>query len=435
MRHTTRHASTGALVAATALSLSLAACSTSDDAQADSGGQSPSPTAAAEHDHDHGAATQEASAQPRIVLTYDGGLAVLDANTLEPIADFPLDGFNRINSAGDGRHVAVSTTGGWALLDAGGWTEPHGDHTHSFSTEPSLTEVLVEAETPGHVVNHDGLTALFDDGTGHVVVLPSSEWTEAAERGDVHATREYTTDVAHHGVAVATDEDLLMVTRATADARTGAMVLDAAGEPIASSDACPGVHGEAALETTAGAELLMVGCEDGVLIFNGEQANHIAAPAGFGRTGNLYVVEGSDLVVGDYKTDPEGGIGLAQIVYIDPLALTHTIVDPFAGADALYTWRDVTRGDNGEVLVLGTDGSLRVLDGSGAIVQTIPVVGAWEVPEEWQSPHPAVTVLDGMAYVTEPATQTIHIVDYTTGDVWKSVPVGITMNEIVATQG
>ena len=424
----------GAVAAAATLSLTLAACSTSDDAV------SPSPsTAEQDHDHeaehDHGNATEEAGPNPRIVLTYDGGLVVLDANSLETVADFSLDGFNRISDAGDGRHVAVSTTGGWAFLDAGAWTEPHGDHNHSFSTEPSLTDVLVPAETPGHVVNHDGLTALFDDGTGNVVVLESAGWTEAVEHGDFEAVREYTTAEAHHGVAIATEENLLLVTRGNEEGRTGAMVLDADGNELASSDSCPGVHGEAALETTAGEELLMVGCENGVLIIHGDHVHQILAPVEYGRTGNLYVVEGSDLVVGDYKTDREGGIGLNQIVYIDPETETHTIVDPFSGADVRYTWRDIARGEQGEVLVLGTDGALRVLDASGAVVNTIPVTAAWDIPEEWQTAHPAVTVLAGMAYVTEPATGTVHIVDYVAGSVWKSVQVGYEMNEIVGVDG
>ncbi len=52
------------------------------------------------------------------MVTYDGGIVVLDASSLEVLADFELDGFNRLNSVGDGRHVGVSTSGGWALVDS-----------------------------------------------------------------------------------------------------------------------------------------------------------------------------------------------------------------------------------------------------------------------------------------------------------------------------
>ena len=89
-----------------------------------------------------------------------------------------------------------------------------------------------------------------------------------------------------------------------------------------------------------------------------------------------------------------------------------------------------------EALVLGTDGALRVLDPStGEIVRSVQVVDAWDVPDAWQSPHPALTVLAGMAYVTEPATGEIHVVDYVGGEVWKSADVGVEMNEIAGIEG
>ena len=97
-------------------------------------------------------------------------MRILDATTLETVADLPLAGFNRLNAAGDGRHLLVSTQGGFRVLDAGAWTEPHGDHAHHYTSAPRLTDVLHPAEEPGHVVVHDGHTALFDDGTGEVVV-------------------------------------------------------------------------------------------------------------------------------------------------------------------------------------------------------------------------------------------------------------------------
>ena len=97
--------------------LTLAACGNGADKPA-----ADSTTAAEQHDdgHDHegehtdegtSAGTEAAAQTPRLAITYDGGIAVLDANTLETEGEFKLDGFNRVNSAGDGRHVAVTTTG------------------------------------------------------------------------------------------------------------------------------------------------------------------------------------------------------------------------------------------------------------------------------------------------------------------------------------
>ncbi|WP_062519171.1 hypothetical protein [Demequina silvatica] len=430
MTRTSRTARAASLVGAAALTLSLAACSTGDaqvDASAD----------ALEVEPDHQAsATEGAAATPRIVLTYDGGLTVLDANTLEVEADIALDGFTRLNGAGDGRHVALSTTGGFRMLDAGTWTQAHGDHAHYFTAEPALTDLTIAAGQPGHVVVHDGLTAFFDDGTGEVTVVEADGWEHMVEEGHLDVVRSWTAAEAHHGVAVAGEDGALLVTVGDEESRSGAMLLDGDDAVVASSDRCPGVHGEAAFENAAGEDMYLVGCEDGVLAFHGDHVHKLAAPDAFGRTGNLYSTDGSDVVLGDYKTDPEGGIDLTRVTLIDTEAETLDVVDPFDGAEAAYTWRGLARGADGEALVLGTDGALRVIDpATGEVVRSIPVIDPWEVPEEWQSAHPALTVLAGMAYVTEPATGTIHIVDYVGGEVWKSVEVGVEVSEIVGVTG
>ncbi|WP_062524220.1 hypothetical protein [Demequina rhizosphaerae] len=425
------------LAGASALVLSLAACAT-DDTEATTSADAVEVESHDDHDHEEStSASTEMSAQtPRIVVTYDGGILVLDANTLETEADIELAGFNRLNVAGDGRHVGVSTTGGFQILDAGTWSQAHGDHAHYFTTTPSLTDLMIAAETPGHLVVHDGLAAFFDDGTGKVTVVEADEWEHMVEEGHLDIVREYTTADAHHGVAVASDGGELLVTIGDADGRTGAMLLDENGDVLASSEQCPGVHGETAFTTSDGDELFMVGCEDGALVFHGDHVHKLDAGLDYARTGNLHSVDGNDIVLGDRKTDPEGGINLTEITLIDPEAETIQVVDPFDGDEAEYTWRGLARGADGEALVLGTDGALRVIDEeSGDVLRSIDVVDAWEAPEEWQTAHPALTVVAGMAYVTEPATGTIHIVDYVGGEVWKSVEVGVATNEIVGVTG
>ncbi len=199
-----RYAALGAVLA-----LGLTACATAD-------AESSATATAGEHDHDEdghdhdeeeseSGSTEQASATPRLVMTYDGGIVVVDANSLEVEADIELDGFNRLNSLGDGRHVAVSTTGGFQILDAGTWSQAHGDHYHYYTGEISLTDLMVEAETPGHVVVHDGYSILFDDGTGHVSAFYTSDWTHLVEEGHLDVVREYDAEEAHHGVAVLTE--------------------------------------------------------------------------------------------------------------------------------------------------------------------------------------------------------------------------------------
>lgn len=385
-----------------------------------------------DHDHDdHSSevedAVETAGPQSRLVMTYEGGLMVVDAATLEVVGDVELAGFNRINAAGDGRHVLVSTQGGWQVLDVGTWSEPHGDHTHSYALDPALTDLIIEAETPAHVVNHDGNTVLFDDGTGAVTVLHSDDWTEAVEHAHGHTVREYQSPEAHHGVAVALDGDLLFVTTGNADGRDGAVLLDGNDDIIAESNDCPGIHGE----TTVG-DLVLAGCEDGVLLLHDDHFDKIDSPDEFGRIGNAFSVEGSDIVLGDYKNDPEAGIELSDIALIDTESESMQIVD----TETTYTWRGLARGIDGAALVLGTDGALRVIDAeTGEITETIPVIDAWTVPDEWQSAHPAIVQHDGFVYVTDPATQTLHVVDYAAGEVVRSGDLPHEPNELVLSPG
>lgn len=385
---------------------------------------------AADHDdhdhegHDHGseaAAVETAGPKPRLVMTYDGGLLVVDATTLEPVADIEIDGFNRVSPAGDGRHVLVSTAGGWQVLDAGVWTQAHGDHGHSYEAEPRLTDLKIAAEAPGHVVSHAGTTTLFDDGTGAVTVLETGDWAAAVEHGHTHVLREHSIDEAHHGVAVALGDELF-VTVGGADARTGAALLDADGGVVAESDQCPGIHGEAALD-----DLVITGCEDGVLVLHGDHFHKIDAPGDFGRIGNIFTAADSTVALGDFKDDPETGIALSDIALIDLDQESLQIVE----TGSTYTWRGLARGIDGSALVLGTDGELRVFDAdTGELRESIPVIDAWTPPTDWQVAHPSLIEHDGFAYVLDPATQTIHRIDYAAGEVRTSADLPQAPNEV-----
>ncbi len=397
-----------ALLGAAALPLAACAAPDAQDAATDAATTAAAPT-------------EEAANKPRLVITYDGGLQVLDATTLEVVSDIPLAGFNRVNPAGDERHALVSTTGGFQVLDLGVWGEPHGDHAHYYSSDPALLDVTYPAEVPGHVVPHHGLTVLFDDGTGEVDVVDSG----AIAEGDV--LNRYTTPAAHHGVAVQLSDGSLFVTDGTEDERRSVRVLDSDGEVITGSDDCPGVHGE----TVAEHEAVVVGCEDGALFYHKGEIVKLSSPDGFGRIGNLRGVEDSDLVLGDYSTNPEGG-DLTQVAIIDIHDETLDVVD--LGVE--YTFRSLARDDEGNGLVLADDGRLHVLDlEEGTVTRSIEVIDAWDVPEEWQLPRPTLVMLDGSAYVTDPATQRILAVDVETGEVWAEGSLDVAPNEIVGVTG
>ncbi|MDR2381376.1 MAG: hypothetical protein LBE08_09440, partial [Bifidobacteriaceae bacterium] len=169
-RHRARPAPAVALALALALTGTMAGCGTTPQAEPSS---EPVGTAS-DNGEDHATesdAAEVATLTPRIAYTYDGGIQVRDATTLELVVDLPLTGFNRLNTAGNGRDLMVSTAGGFRVLDLGVWQVAHGDHAHYYAATPVLTDQLFAAETPGHAVAHDGTTALFDDATGNVTVF------------------------------------------------------------------------------------------------------------------------------------------------------------------------------------------------------------------------------------------------------------------------
>ncbi len=399
--------------------VALAGCAS--DAPA---GSTTSGDAAATADEPANEATEAATYTPRIALAYDGGVQVRDAGSLELVADFELEGFNRVNGVGDGRHLLVSTTGGFQLLDGGAWAEPHGDHSHYYTADPRLTDTVFEATTPGHVVVHDGRTALFDDGTGHVQVFDS-----AAVADPDRETREHTTPAAHHGVAVELSDGTLVVSEGTEETRTGIRVLDEDDKEIAASDECSGIHGEA----VAADEAVLVGCEDGVLVVKDGTITKVDSPDDYGRIGNQAGSESSTVVLGDYKTDPDAELERpTQVSLTDTATGEMTLVD----LPASYTFRSLARGDDGEALVLGTDGAVHVIDPeSGKLTTSIPVIDEWEEPAEWQSPRPAIFVLDGSAYVTDPANRAVHAVDIESGEVWNTVELDVEPHEISGISG
>ncbi|RCV51345.1 zinc metallochaperone AztD [Marinitenerispora sediminis] len=362
-------------------------------------------TACGEAGGEGGAADASATevANP-LVATYDGGIYVIDGETLDVVEDIPLEGFNRLNPAGDGRHVLVSTSTGFRVLDA---------------TGARLTDDEFPAPEPGHAVRHAGRTVLFSDGTGEVTVF------DPADLGDgLPETESHTTEHPHHGVALVLENGEMVVTLGDEESRPGIQVLDAERKEIARNEECPGVHGEA----TAMDEAVVVGCEDGVLLYTGGEITKVDSPDEYGRIGNQAGHEESPYVLGDYKTDPDAELERPERV---------TVVDTENGALELvdlgtsYSFRSLGRGPDGEGLVLGTDGALHVIDMESAeVTDSFPVIGEWTEPLEWQDARPTLFVRGGTAYVTDPGERRLYAVDIASGEVQGETELPAASNEI-----
>ncbi|GLY29769.1 zinc metallochaperone AztD [Kineosporia sp. NBRC 101731] len=371
-----------------------------------------------------GSVLQAAAPQPsstntegRVAVSYEGGLAVLDATTLEVVTTFDAEEFTRLNAAGDGQHVVVTTSDGFQLLD---------------TLTPELTSLKYAATTPGHVVRHAGRTVLFDDGTGKTSIIETADLAKATDV--LPPAQTYTSEAAHHGVSIVLENGTLLTTVGDEATRTGAVALTSAGDQwdeIASNSQCPGIHGEG----TAADEAVIFGCENGALLFKDGKFQKFTAPDTYGRMGNAYVSGTSPIVVGDYKDDPDAeGYLLNAVTLIDTAKSEYEVVR--LPQNVQYTFRDVARGPDDLAYILSTDGSIHVLDPeTGKLVNEFPVVDAWEGPVEWQDAHPAIIANGDIAYVTEPAKKAVHAVDLKTGEKTASVTLDQTPNEIAAALG
>ena len=370
--------------------------------------------------------------KPRLAYSYAGGIGVLDAETLEPVADIKLDGYNRISAAGDGRHVLAAAGDSFRVLDAGVWTERHGDHGHSYAGQPALTDHAFEANKPGHVVRHAGRTVLFSDGSGRVESFKSADLGALADVG-LPETRSYTAPAAHHGVAVELQDGKLLVTVGDENARNAvALLAPAAGrsrKEILRSQNCPGVHGEAG----AGENTVVFGCEDGMLVFKDGRFSKVSSPDAYGRMGNQAGSPASRVVLGDYKVDKDAVLERpTRISLVNTDAKALKLVD----IGTSYSFRSLGRGPAGEALVLGTDGALQVLNPlTGATESTTPVVPAWQEPEAWQDPRPTLYVQAATAYVSEPAARKLHAVDLKSGKITRTAALAHTPDELTGVTG
>ncbi|EHN75404.1 secreted protein [Streptomyces coelicoflavus ZG0656] len=386
---------TGTALAVTA-SLALTACGGSDDASSDAEPEQRTKSSAA------------TAVENPLVASYDGGLYVLDGETLKPAKTIELPGFNRVNPAGDEDHVIVSTDSGFRVFDA---------------ARQTFTDAEFKGAKPGHVVRHGGRTVLFTDGTGEVNVFDPADLAG----GKQPKGRTYTSAEAHHGVAIELAGGELVTTLGTEEKRTGALVLDRNNKEIARAENCPGVHGEAAAQ----GDVVGLGCEDGVLLYKDGEFTKVDAPDDYARTGNQAGSDVSPILLGDYKTDPDAELERpTRISLIDTRTAKMKLVD----LGTSYSFRSLARGPHGEALVLGTNGVLHVIDPeTGKVEKRIEAVGDWTEPLDWQQPRPTLFVRDHTAYVSEPGKRQLHAFDLDSGEKLTSVTLPKATNELSGT--
>jgi hypothetical protein len=362
-------------------------------------------------------AEEHGSAQPRLVMIEadTGTVVVMDVGDGEVIARLPsaVDSVSpgeAPGQSGDGRFTFFSHHAGNSItiVDAGTWMVPHGTHAHHYTTAPAITGI-VEGLNPTHAVTHDGIVALFFDGTGEVVALDE----QALRDGSVTEVARFSTGGPHHGVAVPVDDCFLTSLPIEGDpaARPASIGLFCDGELQRTIADCHDLHGEAMLGTA-----VVFGCADGVVSIETGDGSWAATataypdvddtdlfgaprPRVWGLTGargsrHLFAWAGSDHL---FVLDADHA---AETMRAVELSAPFTVF----GLAAVPGSRDG--------LVLTTDGSLQRIDlETGAVVDRLAVVDPFQPDLTFETPQHVVVAQKDRAFVLDPTAQRIVEID------------------------
>ncbi|MGJ9421438.1 hypothetical protein [Aeromicrobium sp. CF3.5] len=350
------------------------------------------------------AAERESTAtpQPRLVIASDSGAEVVGGQDLASLSQYDLASRPKLQMAGDDRHVFVlqSDAGTVGVVDPGSWTEAHGDHGHSYVTDPSLLDTTFDDGTSYHVVSDDERSVVWFDDDGS---FQSFDW-KGLEDDDIDVQR-VETGAGHHGVAAPTADGGFLASYPEGEDAAGVLVLDEDGTETNRIEGCAGLHGEA----HAGDEGYAFGCSDGVLVVEEGEGATIDSPVEGAGTRALFGAHDSDVLVGNLTSESDDSVA-EQIALYDLEAGSSTAVGlgvEFSG---------VSRAD-GQSAVVGTDGAAHVLDdATGEVVEKIDVMEPWEMTDDYTVPTPQIAIGGGFAWVTDPRDSSIALFELGTGE-------------------
>ena len=427
-RRSTRTATFSATLAAAAIALTACGADadpsgpTSAPASAAGGSESPAGEAtaassvSAEDRVDPTQTTEVSAVTPRILLSHEDGLTLLDAESGEVVKEQDITGFKRLSNAGNGKDVLVTTGNGWEVFSTGIQAKAHGDHVHHYESAPGMTGVTFPGEHPGHVVTHNGRTTLFGDGTGAIRTFDSAHLDKATP-DLMPVMTEAETEDPHHGVALELSDGTLFTTQGTEDSRNTLQVIDPkTSEVTAETDDCPGSHGEAAAQPTEAGDVVVMGCENGPVVYRDGEFHKVDVETEYQRSGNLFGLHDSPIVLGDHKVEEEPEEAVERPTAI---ALIDTRTDELTTVDlgSSYWFRSLGRAEDGSAVVLTYDGEVTVIDEeTGEVTAEYPVIEPWKEKDEWQEPGPILKVAGNTAYVTDAEAQKLVAVDLETGE-------------------
>ncbi len=374
-----------------------------------------------EHDHGHdhgyesGGGTETAEASPRVVISTDTGVVVLDEN-LKEIDKFDIGPHPTLSKYGDNRHVAAVLKAEDKIytIDGGSWASAHGDHYHFFVADPAQSDQIYAGTKPSHIVGNLGATAIFFDGTGEVLVVTNDHIGHGQGEQILVKTKG-----AQHGVAVAQSDGQILVTQPSTEGDQlpdSVELLDRDGNAVKSFK-CSELHGEAPAGSIVG-----FGCADSVLIIKGGVGASIPNPDSNGRAKFLVTNQNGTTFVGNYSD---------QMLLFVKDGKSSVI-------DLGVEYGNISAASDGTFVTLGTDGKVYVIDKNGEVSKSIQVMGTWQKVDSGQtgfSPQVAAGGYRGAAtaWVVDPDSEKVFAIDLGLGKVTATAEVSGNPDRIVVT--
>lgn len=343
--------------------------------------------------------------QPRVVVADGSGSAVRVFDAVRggrALRTVRVAGPAALTTVEGGRYVvaAQSARNRVDVIDAGAWSQAHGDHHHHYTSRPRLSPFALSVPRPVHVVPHGDEVAIFADGNGEARVYDVAALPRKAAR----PLATLPTGKPHHGVAVPFGGRHVL-SKADPGGEDGALpptldVVDSAGAVLASV-ACPEMHGEVSRGAWAA-----FACEDGIAVVTpGEgdaapSSEKLAYPAGATAERRAFTLradgDGRRLV---------GNFGDTELIVVDRASGRTRTID--VGREVASFAVD---GGSGAVLALTTDGLLRRYHpGTGRQTAARRVVARAFTPA-WDRPAPKLAAEGGLAAVSDPARKRVTVV-------------------------
>lgn len=389
-------------LAATILTISalLAACDNDTGSTSLPGG----------HDHHHGGGAGRlvfADSQSATVYVYD-------LEEQKTLADFQASHEpSALHASPDYRYALIfqrpnnENEHQVQFLDSGIWL--HGDHAHA--DEPKLLPYTLYGIRPAHYRSHAGRGAIFFDGGSDANALRFAVFNDASlTSGTNHGMigKEENAD-AHHGIAEV-GNGYVLATYSVAGVVQGVTHYELHGDHFHNegqlTSNCVRLHGG-----SSNAHFSAFGCEDGVLVtefHNGHFHNH-----------KIAITDDNDEPV--RITQVAGHVDVEQFAAFATGNQKLYVIDPEAESFTLTNWDDndgATRQLHGfdahgeQFLVLGTDGTLYVLDTDNwQLKGKVPVLDSADT-----TPATAWTVnqANNTLYVTDVTNRAIKAINLST---------------------